>query len=327
MLFSAIAMGSAQAAELLDVFQTLERPSAAEKLISALPAGQLSSLYRMTYNNPVSTLNQVAIYDPTGIIGFCFGRAMAAHLTARQSFHLNPSSIYKLFIVGDLRSNPSQPEWRFHVTTILPVYGNGQVQWVAIDPIMSTPLTVAQWIQSVRAGWDAWHGTPGGKAHFYLVPASAVLPDIRSLPSPESGRHLIELNFDPRAHGIQPNALWANALQTSEPIHVLSEAQAAQYFLVTYENAPTGFDFDGIQINSDYIAYNGYFADLLRTFTSSRSRQKSAAAPLTPLKMKFDPVSERLLLRTSETPLGFNLAPLAIRPAGHREKSHEANTL
>lgn len=320
-LLAALPAGS-QTDSFLDAFQSLERPSASERLLSALPADQLNGLYRTALMNPVSHLSQVPKYDPTGVIGFCFGRAMAAHLTARQGFHINPSSIYKLFIVGDMRSNPRTPEWRFHVTTIVPVYGGGQVRWVAIDPIMSAPMTAAQWMRAVRDGWDRWHGVAGGKARFFLTPASAVLPDIRVLPEPESGQHLIELNFVPEENGLQPSALWANALQTTETVYALDEAQAARFFLVTSSLSSTRFDFDGIQINSDYITYNSYFAELLQTFTVGVATE---AATLVPLKTSFRPKSMRSSVNV-KSPLGFNLAPFSSATK-KIEIKHETDSL
>lgn len=226
---------------------------------------QLKSLYRDAIQNPVATLDRVEGYDPDGIIGFCFGRAMAAHLLARR-MGLSPESIRKLFIVGDLRSDPEKPEWRFHVTTVVRGPDN---RWYAIDPIMFhgsyAPLTVAAWIKNVRQGWDSWHGGPA-KAKLYLTPADAVLPDITTLPEPEDGSKLNQLNFDPVAHGILPSkeSLARFGIPvTTETIHELDTTLAHDYFLTTDESVETRFDFIGISINGEPIPYRGYFTDLI----------------------------------------------------------------
>lgn len=264
-------------------YAALEAASGAKK-IRALSRTQLQRLYRDTTLNPVAELARSAEYDPDGIIGFCFGRAMAAHLLAR-GLGLEPGAIGKLFIVGDLRSDPAKPEWRFHVTTV--VRGKDG-DWYAIDPIMHregeayTPLKVSQWIQAVRQGWDSWN--PGGaEAKLYLTPADAVLPDITTLPEPEDGTKLNQLNFDPAAHGIAPSAA-ANARfgipGGAETIYALDDAFAREYFITTGEETEARFNFIGISINGEPIPYRDYFTDLMASIKDGASAPQAGARTL-----------------------------------------------
>lgn len=261
--------------ELLKQFEQLSLHKPSEVTKTHLSKSEIASLYRKTLHNPISELtdSNTMKYDPDGIIGFCFGRAMSAHLTARQSHQLDSKSIFKLFIVGDLRSNSEKPEWRFHVTTVVPSLNGNKKSWVAIDPIFGKPLLVGDWIKEVKKGWDSYHKDSKGKARLYLVSANAVLPDIRLMPEPESGEHLIELNFDNNKHGIKTSQIWSNRFQTNEPIFSLTSDQEKKYFLVT-EQGPTQYSFLGLTVNTEVIGYKNYFVDLLAYFHSSPQRTR-----------------------------------------------------
>jgi len=255
-------------------YQEIFRPEEghARRVLAGL---ERAALYQMAVENPVATLDDAVIgkYDPTGAIGFCFGRAMTAQLGARE-LGLSLSSLKKLFIVGALCSGctgaTDAPEWRFHVTTV--VKGEDR-KWYAIDPIMHEsgpyrPLTVERWIERVREGWDRYHGGEP-RAKLYLTPPDAILPDITTLPSPETGERLIELNFVPESHGLRALRSTNRALGLSsrnrEKIYALTAGQAAEYFLTTSEREADRFRFLDIRIDGDAIPYNGYFVDLLKT--------------------------------------------------------------
>ena len=96
--------------ELYQLFRSLQTPKAGSSLRSSLSINQTHELYRDTLQNPVTRLEALSPYDPTGFIGFCFGRAMAAQLHARKQQKLDPKVIFKLFVIGDLRANPEKPE-------------------------------------------------------------------------------------------------------------------------------------------------------------------------------------------------------------------------
>ncbi|MBI4424666.1 MAG: hypothetical protein HY554_13115 [Elusimicrobia bacterium] len=217
------------------------------------------ALWHAAFAHPVAGLDEpgkLERYDPTGVIGFCFGRAMAVHLLARK-LGLAEDSIAKLFVVGDLRSG-ADPEWRFHVATL--VRGSDGT-WHAIDPIMDGPLTARQWVERVHQGWDA-----GRLAKFYRVPAAFVLPDVAQVPASrelESRERLIELTFEPSGRpGFSPLP------ELGPAAFELSGEASARHF-----RSPAGFpafDFSGVMINGDRYAFNAYFDDLLKELVSPR---------------------------------------------------------
>lgn len=276
----------------------------------SLTSNELSVLYKEVANNPVSQLASLDKYDPQGVIGFCFGRAMAAQLLARK-MGLVPESIQKLFVIGALCSKCKKPEdkseWRFHVATL--VRGPKQEMYV-IDPIYPhdhfKPVTVAQWVEFIRKGWDSYHnGKP--KAFLYLTDATAVLPNITTLPNPESGELIIELNFDPEKHAIAK--LDYEELKNTYglthgdvTLYQLSEAQKNNLMLTAQANNNIHpFSYLDIHINDMHITYNNYFVDLLNSFShkvttpeleNSASENKTAYKLMSPIELSFDRNSE-----------------------------------
>jgi len=118
---------------------------------------------------------------------------MAVHLLARKS-GLAEESVRKLFVIGDLRSGPD-PEWRFHVATVVLEESGG---WYAVDPIMPGPMPLPDWIGRMSGDYDR-----RGEARFYLTGASVIIPDLSVVAESreaESGDRVIELAFDPSAH-------------------------------------------------------------------------------------------------------------------------------
>ncbi len=198
---------------------------------------------------------KLAIYDPLGIIGFCFGRSMTGHLLARQ-MGLPEDRIKNLFVIGDLRSGDT-PEWRFHVSTL--VLGDDGV-WYAIDPILNNAMTAKAWIARVRSIWDKAH-----KAKFYLTPASTVIPEIGTVPTKpeeESGERVIELSFDPST-----KEGFAAVPELGSGVYQPDARRLARHFRGA-ERPASPFGFLGIDINGDHYSYNNYFVDLLQEFTT-----------------------------------------------------------
>lgn len=233
-------------------------------------------LFRLLSRHPVANLSDENMlkYDPKGIgIGYCFGRAMTAHLLALQ-MGLDPGSIRKVFIVGDLRSGPN-PEWYFHVTTIVRGTDN---KWYAEDSIMTPPLSPAgrelplsEWVRIVRAQWDTWHGH-APLAKLYLTEPGVVFPDLRWDPRGNTGEHLIEVGFTPTTkNGFHRASLDGILFFTTDDEH--------KWFTGT-ENPDTAarFQFNGLEIpGAGVISYENYFRDLLRSFRRSSARSLAAA--------------------------------------------------
>lgn len=225
---------------------------------SGLDASQRTSLWNAAYAHEIAGVDdpqKLAKYDPTGIIGFCFGRSMAVQLMARQ-MGLAKDGIKKLFIVGDLRSGPN-PEWRFHVASLV---RGSDGEWYAIDPILDGPMTAKAWIATVQGVWDK-----GGAANLYLTPADTVIPEIHIVPediSKESGERLIELSFNPAGRkGFNLMREWG------PKVYSVAGAAFTEHFLTAASDV-SDFDFSGITINGGLISYNEYFDDLLNSLVS-----------------------------------------------------------
>ncbi len=90
-------------------------------------------------SNPVTGRAKSHHYDPDQEIGFCFGRAMTAHLLALEA-GVSKDSILKLFAVGNFTSGST--EWRYHVTTIIRDANDG---WWTIDSFFGYPMRPAEW--------------------------------------------------------------------------------------------------------------------------------------------------------------------------------------
>jgi len=233
--------------------------------LKALSYVQREFLYDSAANHKIADVSQLYKYDPQGIIGFCFGRAMTVHLIALR-MGLKPESIRKLFIVGALKEH-GQILWRFHVTTL--VLGDDNT-WYAIDPIVGNPLAIQHWMKRMRSIYDKQ-----AEAKFYIVPTSAVLPDLRVVPEmeKETGEHLIEVSFAPDGKtGITPKTgLESRTYEASN--------EASQAFFADVFTAGAGkFDFLSITINGNNISYNNYFVDLLTAIRTAPESEFQAPA-------------------------------------------------
>lgn len=230
------------------------KASALPSQIDYLRYDEMGEIFQNVKDHPVAatTPGNIQKYDPTGAIGFCFGRSMAVHLLAKKK-GLNSQSIQKLFIIGDLRSG-TNPEWRFHVTTVV----KGIDGWYAIDPILDAPMPMIEWMRTVKSIWDK-----GDKAKLYLTHADAILPDLLNVVpvEKETCKNIIELCFNP-------------SLKTSEGIvktnvgsiprvYRLNSGAANKYFSSTTESPSSRFHFLSIKLSTRVMSYNGYFTDLL----------------------------------------------------------------
>ncbi len=218
--------------------------------LKSLTFSQREFLYDSAANHKVARLDNLGKYDPQGIIGFCFGRAMTVHLIALR-MGLKPESIRKLFIVGPMMEG-GQIVWRFHVTTL--VLGD-DATWYSIDPIVGNPLAIQHWMKRMRSIYDR-----AGKTKFYVTPPSVVLPDLKCVPEipKETGQNLIEVSFEPQG---KPGFTIKSGLEKGS--YDVDSAAAESFFADALEKGPDKFDFLSITINGGEIPFNGYFVDLL----------------------------------------------------------------
>lgn len=112
---------------------------------SSFSDAQVKELYHRASTDPVADYAKVGKYDPTGGIGFCFGRAMNAHLYALR-MGLAKESIRKIWAVGTMKYK--RIYWRYHVTTIV---RRSDGTWMAIDPEYEKPIDIRQWYKEVKA--------------------------------------------------------------------------------------------------------------------------------------------------------------------------------
>lgn len=218
---------------------------------------KIHSLFHLTNTNKVAGLEYVYKYDPTEALGFCFGRSMAAHLIALK-MGLSENNIKKLFVIGDLRSGLN-PEWRFHVTTLVKGDDN---DWYAIDPVMYRPLRMDGWLRNLQRIWDR-----NKKATFYITPPDAIMPDLSIVPDieKETGENIIELSFDPlNKPGFDKKNISGNIAKVFE----ISEEANYKYFSDTGERE-NRFNFTHITVNGASLDYHNYFADLTQNILSS----------------------------------------------------------
>lgn len=269
-LVSALGMVSAAraASEALE-YRTYQSIEGGAQNKAYLDPAQRSSLLQSVSTNPVARIDDDAIlqkYDPTGEIGYCYGRAMTAHLTARR-MGLASGSIRKLFAIGDMRQSPvsTQPEWRFHVTTL--VKGEDG-NWWAIDPIMGPPLgdgkpLLAQnWMAIVSREWDK--PRPGKHYHlfFYLVESAVILPEIRNLSTSPIMQYA---TFDPsRVAGFHSLEL------QGKTVYEVDEQAEPGAFISVNADPPKRFRFLNITIEGRTLDYHGYFVDLLKYLVTLR---------------------------------------------------------
>lgn len=110
-----------------------------------LTFAEASDLRDAVSNNPVTKFYNSKKYDPKGEIGFCFGRAMAAHLEA-LSQGVEKESIRKVFVAGTMERPNEGITWQFHVATI--VKGTKGAWWV-IDPIFNNVMKLEEWYEQM----------------------------------------------------------------------------------------------------------------------------------------------------------------------------------
>jgi hypothetical protein len=98
--------------------------------------------------NPVVAMWNTKKYDPKDQgIGFCFGRAMFAHLELAMR-NLDRDSIKKAFVVGPMSTGDGN-SWGWHVTTIAQSKSeDGSEVWLALDPVTGV-RTLEEWYEEM----------------------------------------------------------------------------------------------------------------------------------------------------------------------------------
>lgn len=105
---------------------------------------EIRTLYRALENHPVASCKHLPKYDPQGNIGFCFGRAAAAHLLALQE-GLHKESVRKIWAVGTMYAN--DVTWGHHVATMV---RGADKKWHVLDPEYKKAMPLENWIREVK---------------------------------------------------------------------------------------------------------------------------------------------------------------------------------
>jgi hypothetical protein len=117
---------------------------------ATISKAEADDLLRRVASNPVASLAVTHKYDPNNTgTGYCFGRAMTAHLEALFNMNVKNSSIRKLFAMGTLKTGSTS--WGWHVTTIVKATEGG---WWAIDPVRGVVVSADKWYEWMLASFN-----------------------------------------------------------------------------------------------------------------------------------------------------------------------------
>lgn len=117
--------------------------------------------------NPVANLEATQSYDPSGQLGFCFGRALLVHHFLLKA-GVKQEDIAKIFSAGELRVG--HKIWSFHVAVMVRDAKHG---FLVIDPIYETPMALETW-KAKTAAFDMKGKL--SRARFYLTDPRKFLP-------------------------------------------------------------------------------------------------------------------------------------------------------
>ncbi|MES2801791.1 MAG: protein-glutamine glutaminase family protein [Bdellovibrionota bacterium] len=99
-------------------------------------------------------------YDPSGDIGFCFGRATFIHLMLLK-MGLQKNSIRKIWAMGSM--NTGEMNWRYHVATMAYTKRKG---WLVLDTNHGAAVSLQEWVAAYSKM------STDGKLRFYTSDAS-----------------------------------------------------------------------------------------------------------------------------------------------------------
>lgn len=135
-------------------------PTAPDRKL-ALSFEEANALLSEVTNNNVTKYDARLKYDPQGSLGFCFGRALTAHLLAMKR-GVDKNSIRKVFVSGTMNT-PDGITWSFHVATLIAKKGGGF--WV-IDPNFWEAQTLENWFATYEKQ------SPDQRIRMFITPAA-----------------------------------------------------------------------------------------------------------------------------------------------------------
>lgn len=129
-------------------------------------AGRLGNLDRAKLvhaaleSHPASRRAAAAAYDPTGAIGFCFGRAAFVQ-SLMLAAGARQSDLAKIFAIGPLKVGPTV--WTYHMATMVRDDGGN---WWVVDNLFDHLMPVEEWM-GMAALFDVKPSLP--QVRFYVT--------------------------------------------------------------------------------------------------------------------------------------------------------------
>lgn len=125
----------------LEQMQNISRENPGTGRKNSIDAVEAKEIYEEVTRNPITRLLNVKKYDPSGQLGFCFGRAMNSHLEALHR-GVDNASIRKVYVVGQMKALVGDTVWTFHVATAVK---NSKGGWWIIDPFFGKAVSIEKW--------------------------------------------------------------------------------------------------------------------------------------------------------------------------------------
>ena len=147
---------------------------------------EIKRLYRKVAKHPVGDYEKVEKYDPEDRFGFCFGRAMIAHMEAINT-RLAKENIRKIWAVGNMKWDGAS--WDYHVATMVRAKKG---KWYVIDPILDVPVSLKTWMSEIK-DMDS-----DDRLQFYVTNANRWGPtrDLRSRHKAAARKEMVSLPFE-----------------------------------------------------------------------------------------------------------------------------------
>ncbi|MCX6124263.1 MAG: hypothetical protein NTV34_05870 [Proteobacteria bacterium] len=120
----------------------------------------IQEVFRFVKDHPLDQAVEVDKIDPSGQIGFCFGRALFLHYLLLKR-GVNQNHIAKIFLLGSLFYE--QRMWNFHVVVVVKDKILGAV---VLDPLQAKPMELPEW-QKEALKMDIKQRFP--RARFYVT--------------------------------------------------------------------------------------------------------------------------------------------------------------
>ncbi len=160
------------------VLAALQKAAADQPALNYRPQAELT--LAQIRDNPVARVENVMHYDPSGQIGFCFGRALLIHHQLLKA-GVKAQHMARIFVVGQLLLEKQL--WQFHTAILVRDAKEG---FVVIDPLQPKLMGYREWMTT-----NAAYEIKGrySRARFYVTDPRKFLPgatryDLKQLEHP-----------------------------------------------------------------------------------------------------------------------------------------------